>query len=60
MVATANSNYISSEDYLKGEETSPIKHEYRHGQVYAMAGASNAHVIISLNIASMLRNHLRV
>jgi Uma2 family endonuclease len=59
MVAIPNSSYISPEDYLKGEESSPIKHEYRQGQVYAMAGASNDHVIISLNIASMLRNHLR-
>ncbi|MHC5734338.1 hypothetical protein [Nostoc sp.] len=35
MVAIPNSSYISPEDYLKGEETSPIKHEYRRGQVYA-------------------------
>lgn len=59
MVAASNSSYISPEDYLKGEETSPIKHEYRQGEVYAMAGASNTHVVISLNTASMLRNHLR-
>ncbi|BAY26958.1 hypothetical protein NIES2100_67780 [Calothrix sp. NIES-2100] len=59
MVATPNSSYISPEDYLKAEETSPIKHEYRQGLVYAMAGATNDHVVISLNIASMLRNHLR-
>lgn len=59
MVASPNSSYISPEDYLKGEETSPIKHEYRQGEVYAMAGASNTHVVISLNMASMLRNHLR-
>ncbi|MBD2195422.1 MULTISPECIES: Uma2 family endonuclease [Calothrix] len=59
MVATPNSTYISPEDYLKAEESSPIKHEYRQGLVYAMAGASNAHVVISLNMASMLRNHLR-
>ncbi|OUL18960.1 hypothetical protein BV372_33870 [Nostoc sp. T09] len=59
MVATPNSSYISPEDYLKGEETSPIKHEYRQGQVYAMAGASNTHVIITGNLFAMLRNHLR-
>lgn len=59
MVANASYSYISPEDYLNGEETSPIKHEYRQGEVYAMAGASNTHVIISLNIASRLRNHLR-
>ncbi len=59
MVANVSYSYISPEDYLKAEETSPIKHEYRQGEVYAMAGASNGHVIISLNIASLLRNHLR-
>ncbi|MBG1268430.1 Uma2 family endonuclease [Nostoc sp. WHI] len=59
MVANVSYSYISPEDYLKAEETSPIKHEYRQGEVYAMAGASNSHVIISLNVASMLRNHLR-
>ncbi|HYX17550.1 MAG TPA: Uma2 family endonuclease [Nostoc sp.] len=58
MVATPNS-YISPEDYLKGEETSPIKHEYRKGDIYAMAGASNTHVIITGNLFAMLRNHLR-
>lgn len=59
MVANPSYSYISPEDYLQGEETSPVKHEYRQGEVYAMAGASNTHVIITLNIASMLRNHLR-
>ncbi|HEY9802632.1 MAG TPA: Uma2 family endonuclease [Leptolyngbyaceae cyanobacterium] len=59
MVASPNSRYISPEDYLKAEETNPIKHEYRYGEVYAMAGASKTHVVISLNMASMLRNHLR-
>ena len=59
MIASPSSSYISSEDYLKGEQNSPIKHEYRQGEVYAMAGASNVHVLIALNIASALRNHLR-
>jgi len=59
MVANPSYSYISSEDYLQGEQSSPIKHEYRDGEVYAMAGASNTHVIISLNLASMLRNKLR-
>ncbi|MTJ07655.1 Uma2 family endonuclease [Anabaena sp. UHCC 0204] len=59
MIATPSYDYISPTEYLEGEETSPIKHEYRQGQVYAMAGASNTHVVITLNIASLLRNHLR-
>jgi len=59
MIANQQQNYISPEDYLAGEETSPIKHEYIDGQVYAIAGASDAHVTICLNLASALRNHVR-
>jgi len=59
MIANKLPDYISPEDYLAGEELSPIKHEYIDGQVYAMAGASDAHVTISLNLASALRNHVR-
>ena len=59
MVANQNTNYISPEEYLTEEKFSPIKHEYTNGQVYAMAGASDTHVTISLNLASALRNYLR-
>jgi Uma2 family endonuclease len=59
MVAAPNSSYVSPEDYLQGEETSPNKHEYRQGAVYAMAGASNTHVLITVNLVAMLRNKLR-
>jgi Uma2 family endonuclease len=59
MIVNRNDTYISPEDYLAGEKTSPIKHEYRHGNTYAVAGASNPHVLISLNLATLLRNHLR-
>ena len=59
MIANPSPNYISPQDYLAEEEISPIKHEYIDGEVYAMAGASDAHVTISLNLASVLRNHVR-
>jgi Uma2 family endonuclease len=59
MVAAPDSSYISPEDYLQGEETSPSKHEYRQGEVYATAGASNTHVLITVNLVAMLRNKLR-
>jgi len=58
MFITKNNFYISPEDYLAGERQSPIKHEYRRGYVYAMTGAKNPHVLISLSLASLLRNHL--
>jgi Uma2 family endonuclease len=55
----AHSNYISPTEYLASEENSLIKHEYRCGDIYTMAGASNNHVLICVNISSLLRNHLR-
>ncbi len=50
--------YISREDYLEGERVSPIKHEYRRGQVYAMVGAKKPHIIIAGNLVRILGNHL--
>jgi Uma2 family endonuclease len=50
---------LSPDQYLQLEEQSPVKHEYIDGEVYAMAGATDAHVTIVLNIAALLRNHLR-
>jgi Uma2 family endonuclease len=59
MFLSKNNFYISPEDYLEGERVSPIKHEYRRGHVYAMTGAKKPHIIISVNLASLLNNHLR-
>ncbi len=59
MIASPNSDYISPEEYLKAEKLSPIKHEYRNGEVYARAGASNNHVLIAGNLLALLRNHIR-
>jgi len=50
---------LTEEEYLEMELTSPIKHEYVAGRLFAMTGASDAHNIIALNLASILRNHLR-
>ena len=43
MQALACPSRLSVEDYLAGEETSEVKHEYIGGEVYAMTGASRAH-----------------
>ena len=59
MIADRSQDYISPHDYLAGEELSPIKHEYIDGQIYAMAGASDAHVTIAGNLFALLRNHVR-
>src|SRR5436190_24158707 len=59
MQTAIKSEFISVEDYLAGEETSEIKHEYVGGVVYAMAGASKQHNLIALNIYTALRQRLR-
>lgn len=41
------------------EAQSPVKHEYIDGQIYAMTGASDPHVTIALNLATLLRSCLR-
>jgi len=51
--------FITVDDYLAGEAVSPIKHEYVAGEVFAMAGASEEHVTIALNVAVLLRAHVR-
>ena len=36
-------HYISPEEYLAIERRSPVRHEYRYGLVYAMAGSTDNH-----------------
>jgi Uma2 family endonuclease len=55
----ATMTQLSEYDYLEGERASAIRHEYVAGEVFAMAGGSKAHNIISLNVAMLLRNGLR-
>ncbi|MFN4149213.1 MAG: Uma2 family endonuclease [Rhodocyclaceae bacterium] len=50
---------FSAEDFLAWEATQTEKHEYIAGEVFSMAGASDAHVTISGNVFAALRSHLR-
>jgi Uma2 family endonuclease len=45
---------LSVEEYLAFERATGLKHEYVLGQVYALAGASEHHNRIALNIAAAL------
>jgi len=54
----ANSK-ITEEQYLQGELVAEFKHEFIDGEAYAMAGASETHNLLSLNMASELRNQLK-
>jgi Uma2 family endonuclease len=46
-------------EYLEGEKHNQIRHEYIGGLVYAMAGTSDEHNALALNLASALLAHLR-
>jgi Uma2 family endonuclease len=51
--------YYAEADYLKNEQSSPDKHEYVAGEVFAMAGASKRHGTLAGNALIALRQHLR-
>jgi Uma2 family endonuclease len=59
MEAVQSAPLLSAEEYLAGELHSEVRHEFLGGVVYAMAGTSADHNLISLNVASALRQHLR-
>ncbi len=50
---------FSAQDFLDWERQQPTKHEFVQGETFAMAGASDAHVTVSLNVATALKSHLR-
>ncbi|MEO6254459.1 MAG: Uma2 family endonuclease [Ferruginibacter sp.] len=52
-------NYISADDYLKAERDAVEKHEYYHGEVFAMSGASVNHNRIQVNLIGELHTKLK-
>lgn len=51
-------DYLSLDDYLRGEHDAPTRHEYLDGQAYAMAGASERHNTIAQTLGSAIDNVL--
>lgn len=51
-------HYISPSDYLELEQNSQHHHEYREGLVYAIAGGTDNHDRIALNLLSQINLHL--
>ncbi|MEA5511041.1 Uma2 family endonuclease [Crocosphaera sp. UHCC 0190] len=48
---------ISPQDYLDIERQSQIRHEYRRGLVYAMAGGTDNHDRIAFNFLKVIDDH---
>ena len=51
--------HFSPEEYLAWEAGQVEKHEYVDGEVFAMAGAGEGHITVCLNVAMVLRQHLK-
>jgi Uma2 family endonuclease len=49
---------MTAGEFLAWEETQLERHEFVDGEVFAMAGAEDRHVTVSLNVALALRQHL--
>lgn len=50
--------YTTVEEYLIGEKTAAVKHEYVDGEIYELAGSSARHYRLTRNIGRKLENHL--
>ena len=50
---------LTPDEYLEFEEASDVRHEYRHGAIIAMSGASEAHNDIVANLMFSLKRCLR-
>ncbi len=55
----ATKTSMSLAEFLVWEQAQPLKHEFVGGEAFAMTGARQAHVITALNVATLLKSHLR-
>lgn len=58
-LAVEDRDFITVEEYLEAEKLSEVRHEYFDGEVRAMAGASDEHEAVALNLAAILHAHLQ-
>ena len=50
---------LTAEEYLAIERAAPFKSEFINGEMYAMAGGSRVHALITNNVGGELRSRLR-
>ena len=53
--AVPNKSWYTAEEYLEGEKTAGYRSEYYFGEVFAMAGATQIHNLITGNVFALLR-----
>ncbi len=58
-MATLPKHHLTAEEYLAIERKAQFKSEYCNGEMFAMAGATENHVLLATNLGSELRDKLR-
>lgn len=59
MSTASNPVLVSVAEYLAGEQDAKHRHEYVHGVIYAMVGATNVHNLIATNMTVLFGTNLR-
>ncbi len=59
MSANIHSQKMTAAQYLEAEKAAKYRSEFIQGEVYAMAGASDAHVTLTGNLSALLHSKLR-
>jgi Uma2 family endonuclease len=57
--AAVDPSFRTLEEFLEFEKTSPLRHEFINGAIFAMNGASLNHQRIVLNLTMAIHNHLK-
>lgn len=55
MGLVATQHCMTAQDFLAWDTAQTVRHEFVRGEVFAMAGAGEAHVTVALNLAIALR-----
>ena len=59
MVRVAERSHLTADEYLAWERQQPVKHEFFHGEVFAMAGGSMRHNALCGRLIEVLGAQLR-
>src|ERR1044071_1136427 len=59
MARVAEPSHLTPDEYLAWERTQPVRHEFFHGEVFAMAGGSPRHNVLCIRVSSRLETQLR-
>ncbi|HEX2686767.1 MAG TPA: Uma2 family endonuclease [Kofleriaceae bacterium] len=59
MTRVAQRSHVTADEYLTWERDQPVRHEFFHGEVFAMAGGSMRHNALCASVIETLRTQLR-